>query len=1145
MSLSTQDVIQDILNKELGQNVSLSSGSYSNWFHDFTVDKKINSKQLIEEIASASPYIPRFNSMGEFLFTEIPQTGGDTTADPNILSSDVIDFSFTRTKIEKVYTKIFLKYKWNYTRDGFDKGTLKEVEYDYPYDYYGLKNDNSESTFTVDDSVGQYIRDGYTAARFLDFMVSWHKHQHLKMKIKLPLKYMNLEIGDTIIFDKLLGGIAPYGIDYTVNSSINGNQNIYRTFMIFSTNKTLEYVEIEAMQLHEITLGTWDADDYDVLGDGEDWEAGDVITDCAGVPGGSAVLNDCGGCDTNGMEFCTGCMTASNTVSGLILPSCNYGQNSNGDMCHDAIPLEFNEVDCKASGHVWAYNGNCYGAMDCAYAGNNCLYSDGNLPGASTTYYQDTDGDGVGDGNAMYFCEGYSGGQGTTCADPDAWGCMVPDDLVSIGGDPCPNFPSYGDISPPEDSPWDEAGKDCNGVCGGGAIKDDCGDCSEGDTGNEFNANMNGCDYCPGDADYSFDCEICDGCNSQYALNFVDSCNHIHDDCHWQAVGFHDDCEDNSGDMCNIHCSPSGVEDCYGVDDGWCPHYWFPGGSIETVNWICSGTHNRNMFCKYDENFPGNYIPDKEKGVWVEEPQQSGEEAATMRAEMIQYFIGGCYGGGGCYVDHISGNRTNFAYRLGNTSSNLNLGEGSENYRCDYYPLMIRWEDCVTEQSCGGGATTEYEVNETTGINLRYVEHNDVECQHVLGNEETAPPTYFSLSVLNVPVGLTAPQHIHFRDQSMEPNLIPYMLVNPPVDSNFTEEIVADWYPGGWNYFDLWGEKHITGGGPGLDQNLIGWITNHYTKLTVNLIGDNAMMPGWIIEQDGDDHYQPNIQFYSWRHEIRYVITHSHFVPHGLEEEGGVNPFGRDHSILRELDNEDILESSLFVEKPGFSDPNDPDYNKFETLKWQNEYDNTEDGWEYKVNEFYNDGWLIDSFADLEVCPEYEGQTDAHHINGSLACTHSAIMSNYFFAEVLEGAAIEFTRHGGDYYNFGDQPDQSGLVIKVQHIFSLHLDPQIYGDKEDFFKTVFYQDIIFGNPDILFTFVAEECGSSDATIWGDLSGDLNLNVLDIVILANCILTGTCDDEDPHGCGDLNQDSSYNVLDIVVLAICILDENCSG
>ena len=84
---------------------------------------------------------------------------------------------------------------------------------------------------------------------------------------------------------------------------------------------------------------------------------------------------------------------------------------------------------------------------------------------------------------------------------------------------------------------------------------------------------------------------------------------------------------------------------------------------------------------------------------------------------------------------------------------------------------------------------------------------------------------------------------------------------------------------------------------------------------------------------------------------------------------------------------------------------------------------------------------------------------------------------------------------------------------------------------------------------------------------GDLNGDAttggSYNVLDIVLLANCVLTQSCDSdciwEDAGGnaCGgspcnacygcaaDLNGDDGYNVLDIVILANCVLAGNCDG
>ena len=58
---------------------------------------------------------------------------------------------------------------------------------------------------------------------------------------------------------------------------------------------------------------------------------------------------------------------------------------------------------------------------------------------------------------------------------------------------------------------------------------------------------------------------------------------------------------------------------------------------------------------------------------------------------------------------------------------------------------------------------------------------------------------------------------------------------------------------------------------------------------------------------------------------------------------------------------------------------------------------------------------------------------------------------------------------------------------------------------------------------------------------GDMNNDGGYNVLDVVILANCVLSGTCSYGDCSG--DLNGDGGYNVLDIVTLANCVIAQNC--
>ena len=61
----------------------------------------------------------------------------------------------------------------------------------------------------------------------------------------------------------------------------------------------------------------------------------------------------------------------------------------------------------------------------------------------------------------------------------------------------------------------------------------------------------------------------------------------------------------------------------------------------------------------------------------------------------------------------------------------------------------------------------------------------------------------------------------------------------------------------------------------------------------------------------------------------------------------------------------------------------------------------------------------------------------------------------------------------------------------------------------------------------------------------DDNGNDTFNVLDIVILANCILASSCDGLEFTCAADLNGDINYSVLDIVQLVNCVLAQNCEG
>ena len=122
-------------------------------------------------------------------------------------------------------------------------------------------------------------------------MCAWSVNQHLILKVKLPLKYMNIEVGDVVVFNELLGaGLKPYGIDYRFTAhfepdpigtieqyySMGGSdyyygqflngQQIFPNMLVKKTVKAMDKIEIECIQLHNISNNYWPEVSTNVLG---------------------------------------------------------------------------------------------------------------------------------------------------------------------------------------------------------------------------------------------------------------------------------------------------------------------------------------------------------------------------------------------------------------------------------------------------------------------------------------------------------------------------------------------------------------------------------------------------------------------------------------------------------------------------------------------------------------------------------------------------------------------------------------------------------------------------------------------------------------------------------------------------------------
>ena len=194
----------------------------------FTVhDKQINSKKLIEGIASNSRLIPyiKDNTLffqginpspsPELTTTEIEEGDGFGDVDMYIESSDIISYTNKRTAPEKVYTKVIVNYHYDYALKDFTENTLDNSQgSDTATEYFAIPDNQHEDGALYDiTNLGlkaeqdlpfdaHYIREKNSAEALQEFLLLWHCNQHNVLKLRLPLKYIQLKIGDYIGFDK-------------------------------------------------------------------------------------------------------------------------------------------------------------------------------------------------------------------------------------------------------------------------------------------------------------------------------------------------------------------------------------------------------------------------------------------------------------------------------------------------------------------------------------------------------------------------------------------------------------------------------------------------------------------------------------------------------------------------------------------------------------------------------------------------------------------------------------------------------------------------------------------------------------------------------------------------------------------------------
>ena len=280
------DIIFHLSEQELGYNKPINAlkidearENHNNWRLGFSVNEEIEGKELLSEISKSSKSIPIFsNDMLSFFNLKNTYNGLEEIG--LVQEKDILSYSFTRSSIDDIKTKIDYKYKKDYGMGKYVEDYEIKSDVIYPYyvttsfgnldnivytfNYYGLKFNKTTLLLDHDDTTeiieDDYIRKPNTAEKNAEFMLGWNCNVHNKVSVKLPLKYYNLELGDLIEFDKMILDKKLYGEKYVLENKedmpFRCGQYILPIFIIHDIKKDLNSVTIKATQLHHIGTGT-------------------------------------------------------------------------------------------------------------------------------------------------------------------------------------------------------------------------------------------------------------------------------------------------------------------------------------------------------------------------------------------------------------------------------------------------------------------------------------------------------------------------------------------------------------------------------------------------------------------------------------------------------------------------------------------------------------------------------------------------------------------------------------------------------------------------------------------------------------------------------------------------------------------------
>ena len=216
----------------------------------FSISEQRESREILEDICRQSRLTFRFRPSDNFAVVDAIYNSYDSDIDfdKEIDLDNAINYNFSKTKIEDLSVGgVKISYGYNYATQKPDKevevalsNSLEEYQA-----HYGIIN---VEDYKIEMNA-PFISSEQSALELANYLLNYYKHQHLIIKCSFPCKDgFELEVGDVLKFNT---NTTAFGKSLSGDQT-NIDQTIYPLFYITKINKTLNKVDIECVQLHNL-----------------------------------------------------------------------------------------------------------------------------------------------------------------------------------------------------------------------------------------------------------------------------------------------------------------------------------------------------------------------------------------------------------------------------------------------------------------------------------------------------------------------------------------------------------------------------------------------------------------------------------------------------------------------------------------------------------------------------------------------------------------------------------------------------------------------------------------------------------------------------------------------------------------------------